>query len=120
MSKSYTAAYITRLGRQRWQSEAFFKTAKPRFGWHRFGQGTFLGVYRWLILSMVAYLLAHWAHMWSGGGAFPDWGAVTHLALHTLLPQLVVLLLLLQLKPWRSLVAQQGLKLSVARCDRAC
>jgi hypothetical protein len=119
-TKSYTAAYITRLGRRRWQIEAFFKTAKHRFGLHRFGQGTLLGVYRWLILSMVAYLLAHWAHLWSGGGAFPDWGAVSHLALHTLLPQLVMLLLLLQLKPLHSLAAQQGLKFSVTGCDRAC
>ncbi|MGI2908493.1 hypothetical protein [Tolypothrix sp. VBCCA 56010] len=29
----------------------WFKTAKHRFGLHRFGQGTLLGVYRWLVLS---------------------------------------------------------------------
>jgi hypothetical protein len=28
-----------------------------RFGLHRFGQGTQLGVYRWLLLSLIAYLL---------------------------------------------------------------
>jgi hypothetical protein len=41
----------------------WFKTAKHRFGLHRFGQGTLLGVYRWLVLSLIAYLLAHWAYL---------------------------------------------------------
>ncbi|HEY9741837.1 MAG TPA: IS701 family transposase, partial [Coleofasciculaceae cyanobacterium] len=26
---------------------------------HRFGQGTLLGVYRWLVLSLIAFILAH-------------------------------------------------------------
>ncbi|MBD2345010.1 hypothetical protein [Anabaena subtropica] len=30
------------------QIEGWFKTAKHRFGLHRFGQGTLLGMYRWL------------------------------------------------------------------------
>jgi hypothetical protein len=38
--------------------EGWFKTAKHRFGLHRFGQGTLLGMYRWLILSLTAYLIA--------------------------------------------------------------
>jgi len=28
---------------------------KHRFGLHRFGQGTLLGVYGWLVLSLLAY-----------------------------------------------------------------
>ncbi|BAZ34067.1 hypothetical protein NIES4074_65810 (plasmid) [Cylindrospermum sp. NIES-4074] len=32
----------------------WFKTAKHRFGLHRFGQVTLLGVYRWLVLSLIA------------------------------------------------------------------
>jgi hypothetical protein len=27
-------------------------------GLHRFGQGTLLGVYRWLVLSLISYVLA--------------------------------------------------------------
>ncbi|PZV12020.1 MAG: hypothetical protein DCF22_13240 [Leptolyngbya sp.] len=42
------------LGRKRWAIESFFKTIKHRFGLHRFGQSTKLGVYRWLILSLLA------------------------------------------------------------------
>jgi hypothetical protein len=56
----YSGAYLVRLGRKRWTIEGFFKTIKHRFGLHCFGQSTKLGVYRWLILSWIAYLLAHW------------------------------------------------------------
>ncbi|MBA3924178.1 MAG: hypothetical protein H0X31_21755 [Nostocaceae cyanobacterium] len=41
----------------------WFKTAKHRFGLHRFGQGTLLGVYRWFVLSLISYVLAHWAYL---------------------------------------------------------
>ncbi len=40
------------------QIEGWVKTAKHRFGLHRFGQGTLLGVYRWLVLSLISYILA--------------------------------------------------------------
>jgi hypothetical protein len=35
----------------------WFKTAKHRFGLHRFGQATLKGIYRWLVLSLIAYLI---------------------------------------------------------------
>jgi TM2 domain-containing membrane protein YozV len=35
----------------------WFKTTKHRFGLDKFGQGTLLGVYRWLILSMTVPIL---------------------------------------------------------------
>lgn len=44
-----------RWGKRRWQIEGWFKTAKHRFGLHRFGQGTLLGMYRWIILSLIAF-----------------------------------------------------------------
>lgn len=59
-TKPLKASTITWWGKQRWQIEGWFKTAKHRFGLHRFGQGSLLGVYRWLVLSLIAYLLAHW------------------------------------------------------------
>ncbi|MDX2232273.1 MAG: hypothetical protein NW220_21740 [Leptolyngbyaceae cyanobacterium bins.349] len=61
----YSGAYLIRLGRKRWAIEGFCKTVKHQFGLHCFGQGTQLGVYRWLILSLIAYLLAHWIEQWS-------------------------------------------------------
>ncbi|MGI2909726.1 transposase, partial [Tolypothrix sp. VBCCA 56010] len=50
-------------GKRRWQIEGWFKTVKHRFGLHRFGQGSLLGMYRWLILSLTAYLIAHWTYL---------------------------------------------------------
>ena len=44
----YSGVYLVRLGRKRWDIESFFKTIKHRFGLHRFGQSTQIGVYRWL------------------------------------------------------------------------
>ena len=49
----YSGAYLVQLGRKRWAIEGFFKTAKHRFGLHRFGQATKLGVDRWLVLSFI-------------------------------------------------------------------
>jgi hypothetical protein len=46
------------VGKRRWQIEGWFKTAKHRFGLHRFGQGTLLGVYRWLVLSLITYIFS--------------------------------------------------------------
>lgn len=57
-TKALKGSTITWWGKHRWSIEGFFKTAKYRFGLHRFGQGTLLGVYRWLMLSLIAYLLA--------------------------------------------------------------
>lgn len=75
----YSGVYLVRLGRKRWAIEGFFKTIKHRFGLHRFGQSTKLGVYRWLILALIAYLLAHWIDQWSLPPTL-DWKAASDLA----------------------------------------
>ncbi len=93
----YSGAYLTRLGRKRWAIEGFFKTIKHRFGLHCFGQSTLLGVYRWLILSLIAYFLAHWSIQW----ALPpvlDWKATSDLALAVLFSSIVWLKLLRQIR----------------------
>ncbi|MBR8832414.1 MAG: transposase [Chlorogloea purpurea SAG 13.99] len=79
-TKPYSWSYISRLGKQRWAIEAFFKTVKHRFSLHCFGQKTLLGVYRFLVLSMIAYILAHWAALWSNRSSKPDWGQAALLA----------------------------------------
>lgn len=54
-----SAKHIVRWGKRRWRTEGFFKTVKGRFGLERFAQGSKkLGVYRYLILSMAAYICA--------------------------------------------------------------
>jgi hypothetical protein len=81
----YSGVYLVRLGRKRWAIEAFFKTVKHRFGLHRFGQSTKQGVYRWLILALIAYLLVHWIYQ---SAVLPqlDWKVVSDLALSILFP----------------------------------
>jgi Transposase DDE domain len=75
-------------GKRRWQIEGWFKTAKHRFGLHRFGQQTLLGIYRWLILSLISYVLAHWAYLSTAGanGDLPDWGEAAEIAFQTIFP----------------------------------
>lgn len=84
----YSGVYLVRLGRKRWAIEGFFKTAKHQFGLHCFGQGTKLGVYRWLILSFIAYLLAHWVDLWAWPPVL-DWKATARLTLKKLCPDVL-------------------------------
>jgi len=79
-----------------------------------FGQGTLLGVYRWLLLSLLAYLLAHWAYLSTGLNTLPSWGEVARLALDMYFPQLVVMLLVIDIKRTHSLARRQGLEITVS------
>jgi hypothetical protein len=91
-------------------------SAKHRFGLHRFGQGTEKGVFRWLVLSLIAYLLAHWAYLSTGGDTLPDWGESAQLALETFFPQLVLLLLLIEIQRLQPLARSHGFDIQVSRC----
>jgi len=84
------ASTIVWWGRHRWQIEGFFKTAKSRFGLHRFAQKTLKGMYRWLILSLVAFLLAHWGYLSLDTKELPDWGVAATMILETCLVELVI------------------------------
>jgi hypothetical protein len=112
-----SGSYITRLGRRRWQIESFFKVAKHRFSLHRFGQQTLLGVYRWILLSLIAYFLAHSACLWSGQFYRPDWAMAAHLALEKLLPTVLVARLVLMIKRYQPLARTVGIELSIKGCD---
>jgi hypothetical protein len=94
----------------------WFKTAKHRFGLHRFGQGTLLGVYRWLVLSLIAYLLTHWAYLSTATTDLPDWGQAAQLALQSILPQLLLFLFLLDLERIRPLALSYGIYIQFSRC----
>jgi len=115
-TKPLKASTITWWGKRRWQIEGWFKTAKHRFGLHRFGQATPLGVYRWIVLSLIAYLLAHWVYLSTASTDLPDWGAAASLALQLLLPQLVLLLLLLEIYHLQPLAQTQGFDIQINRC----
>jgi len=108
----YSGVYLVRLGRKRWAIEGFFKTAKHQFGLHCFGQSTKLGVYRWLSLSLISYLLAHWIHCWSRPKAL-CWKATSRLALENLLPSVAWLQLLKFIQEQAETAARQGFQISL-------
>jgi hypothetical protein len=115
-TKPLKASTITWWGRRRWQIEGWFKTAKHRFGLHRFGQGTLLGVYRWLILSLIAYLLTHWAYLSTNSTDLPDWGQAAQTALESILPQILVLVFLLNAERMIPLARSYGFDIHFSRC----
>lgn len=108
----YSGVYLIRLGRKRWAIEGFFKTIKHRFGLHRFGQSTKLGVYRWLILSLIAYLLAHWIDQWSLPPVL-DWKAVSDLALSVLFPSVLWCQLLKLIETRADIAAKYGCEITL-------
>ncbi|MBW4628700.1 MAG: hypothetical protein KME49_25100 [Brasilonema octagenarum HA4186-MV1] len=105
---------------------AYAQLHVARFGLHRFGQGTLLGVYRWLILSLISYVLAHWAYLstaiaygratLNASDELPDWGEAAEIAFHTIFPHLAVLLLLQHLERLRELALSQGINIQISRC----
>lgn len=115
-TKPLKASTITWWGKRRWQIEGWFKTAKHRFGLHRFGQGTLLGVYRWLVLSLIAYILAHWAYLSTQSADLPDWGQAAQIAFQTIFPKLLLCYFLLHLEQMRSLILSHGIDIQISRC----
>ena len=115
-TKPLKASTITWWGSRRWQIEGWFKTAKHRFGLHRFGQGTLLGVYRWLVLSLIAYILAHWAYLSTATTDLPDWGQAAQIAFQACFPQLLLLLILHELERMRTFLLSHGIDIQITRC----
>jgi hypothetical protein len=110
------ASTIVWWGRHRWQIEGFFKTAKHRFGLHRFGQQTLLGLYRWLVLSLVAFVLAHWGYLSMETQALPDWAEAASVVMETALADVLAALLLADIERRRPLLQQQGIEIHITRC----
>lgn len=106
----YSGAYLVRLGRKRWAIESFFKTIKHRFGLHCFGQATKQGVYRWLVLSLIAFLLAHWLFQ-SAELPSLDWKVAGDLALSVLFASVLWFQLLRQMRKSVDLAAQFGFEM---------
>ena len=115
-TKPLKASTIVWWGRHRWQIEGWFKTAKHRFGLHRFGQQTLLGLYRWLILSLTAFILAHWGYLSTNQKTMPDWAEAATIVLEACLGEVVVALLLQEVEQKRLLLQQQGWEIHITRC----
>nr|WP_315789780.1 transposase [Fischerella sp. JS2] len=110
------ASTINWWGKRRWQIEGWFKIAKHRFGLNRFGQGKLLGVYRWLVLSLIAYILAHWAYLSLATTDLPDWGQAAQIAIQACLPGFLVFSILLNLERMRSFLLSQDINIHISRC----
>jgi Transposase DDE domain len=108
---------ITWWGRRRWAIEGFFKTAKYQFGLASFGQQTLLGVYRWLILSLISFVLVYWVYLSSNPQQPPQWKQSAALTLEQLMPRIAVRHLLLEIERKRDLLASLGLKLELIQIE---
>ncbi len=80
-------------GRRRFSIESFFRTIKSEFSLARFGQRTPLGVHRFLVLSLLVYLLAHRVKLVPGKEGL-SWREVVRL----LLPEVILRVLLEELR----------------------
>ena len=73
-------------------------------------------MYRWLILSLTAYLITHWTYLSTQLPLPPDWGEAAQTALESILPQLVVSQLLLNIERLSPLVRSCGFDIHFSRC----
>lgn len=115
-TKAMCGHHIVRWGKRRWRIEGFFKRAKRRFRLGRFGQGTKLGVYRYLLLSLIAYLLAHWGHLSQGHEGLPRWGVAARIILEEILPQTMIDGLLMEIGRRGALLRSHGIEILVDGC----
>jgi hypothetical protein len=115
-TRALKASTIIWWGRHRWQIEGFFKTAKHRFGLHRFGQKTLIGLYRWLVLSLVVFVLVHWGYLSTAAEDLPQWGDAAVVILEACLSQVVVALLLQEIERKRPLLEKHGIQIQITRC----
>jgi hypothetical protein len=79
-------------------------------------RATLLGMYRWLILSLTAFLIAHWAYLFTQDYPIPDWGEAANTALEYFFPQIAVSLLLLHIQRLIPLARSCGFDIQIFRC----
>jgi hypothetical protein len=106
---------ITWWGRRRWAIEGFFKTSKYQFGLAAFGQQTLLGVYRWLVLSFISFVLVHWVYLSLNTGQQPKWRKSSGDTIEKLMPEIAVKQILEEIESKRSLLESQGLRLELVQ-----
>ena len=71
---------------------------------------------RLLILSLIAYLIAHWAYLSTQSPNLPDWGEAAQTALESIFPHIVVSLLLLSIERLTTLARSHGFDIHISRC----
>jgi len=106
---------LVRLGRSRWRIESFFKTIKYTFGFINCAQGTRLGILRYLLLALLAFVLAFVTQPPPPPGEAMNWGKAAQQAVLTFLPTVSILVLLAELERRRALLEQLGMSVGIRR-----
>ncbi|KAB8314416.1 hypothetical protein SD81_005730 [Tolypothrix campylonemoides VB511288] len=73
-------------------------------------------MYRWLILSLTAYLITHWTYLQTQLPLPPDWGEAAQTALESIFPQFALSLLLLDIERLIPLARSSGFDIHISRC----
>ena len=73
-------------------------------------------MYRWLVLSLTAYLLAHWVYLHAPTDSLPDWGEAAQLALELLLPLMALLPMLAEIQRLQHDAKHHGIDINVTWC----
>ena len=71
---------------------------------------------RLLILSLTAYLIAHWTYLLTQFPNLPDWGEAAQTALESFFPQIVVSLPLLHIERLIPVARSCGFDIHFSRC----
>ena len=71
---------------------------------------------RLLILSLTAYLIAHWTYLHIQFPLPPNWGQAAQTALESIFPQLAVSHMLLNIERLLPLVRSCGFDIHISRC----
>jgi hypothetical protein len=73
-------------------------------------------MYRWLVLSLVAFILAHWGYLSMDSSGLPDWAAAAAVVMEAALADVLVAILLAELERRRSLLLKRGIEVQIIRC----
>jgi hypothetical protein len=73
-------------------------------------------MYRWLILSLTAYLIAHWTYLHIKSASPPDWGQAAKIALESIFSKIVVYFILLNIESVAHLARSCGFDIHISRC----
>jgi hypothetical protein len=109
---------LARLGRSRWKIEAFFKTIKHTFALRKAAQGTRLGMLRFLLLSLLAFVLAFASNPPPLPGAVMAWGDAAQQAARAFLPLMLTLALLAEMERRRPWLENLGITIRFQRFQR--